>query len=49
MPISREDLLRIKQNIKIQQSISRNGKTPHIRDTAKHRARKLMEKLREKK
>ena len=41
--ITKEQWQILYQNIKMQKSLIRNGKTPHIRDQAKYRLKLIME------
>ena len=45
--MAKVDWKRINQNIKMQKSLIRNGKTPHIRDMARHQLKLMMLKLKE--
>lgn len=44
--ITKEMWQRLNQNIKMQKSLIRNGKTPHIRDEARHRLKLIIEQKR---
>lgn len=46
--LTRDEWKRIDQNIKMQKSLIRNGKTPHIRDMARHRLKMILQDKRKK-
>jgi hypothetical protein len=39
------DYQMLRKTIKIQKSLIRNGKTPHIRDMARHRLKLILERV----
>jgi hypothetical protein len=41
--MTKDEWQRLKQNIKMQRSLVKGGKTPHIRDMARHRLYKLLD------
>lgn len=41
--MTKDELQRLKLNIKMQRSLVKGGKTPHIRDMARHRLYKLLD------
>lgn len=45
--LTKDEWRRLDANIKMQKSLIRNGKTPHIRDEARHRLKMIIEKKRQ--
>jgi hypothetical protein len=44
--LSKDEWARLNQNIKMQRSLIKNGRTPHIRDMARNRLKLVLDKKR---
>jgi hypothetical protein len=45
--MTKDEWKQLRLNIKMQRSLVKNGKTPHIRDMARHRLYKMLAKVKQ--